>query len=145
MLRDWELLDLRIWEFCCVSYSFSVMLKKWLLQFDESLQMERSVGEIFQPLLPAPSERGEAGGRMDDSPIPGTFNFKSLELLWAGPGCGTPGALQGFMTPFHVIPRLSNPWKKYAGRAGGKGILCFLNGKFSCTLFKHLGQSIFNP
>lgn len=64
MLRDCEQLDLRMPDFYCLCYSFSVMLKKWLLEFDYSLQIEKYVGEIFQPLLPDPSERGEAGGRM---------------------------------------------------------------------------------
>lgn len=78
--------------------------------------------------------KGRSEGRMTHSSL-GLLILR-VELLWAGRGCGTPGALQGFMTPFHVILQLSNPWKKYAGRAGGKGILCFLTCMFSCTLFK---------
>lgn len=54
-------------------------------------------------------------------PLPGTFNSKCLELLGVRPGCGAPGASQGFITPFHVIPSFSNPWKKSSGRAGGEG------------------------
>lgn len=82
--------------------------------------METFAREIFS-LFFLPLLKGEKlGGKMTHS-LPGTFNFKSLELRWARPGCGTPGAFQSFISPFHVILWFSNPWKKYLSRAEGEG------------------------